>query len=567
MFINTLKLTQFMLQREKVNSTVWLVSMVFFNALIVLLIGFSMMPNEASVTEFMAILENPTLLAMVGPMHPSLPSDLGALYTLMMFVFMAIGVAIMNIFLVVRHTRADEEAGRYEVLRSLPSGRLANVNAAMLTAVVVNLVMAVGFTLSMWLVMAIIDVPMGFGAALLWGVCLGVLGLVFASVAALFCQLSASASGASGYSYGLLGLFYFLRAGADMDPEGMGYLAYFSPFGLASRTWVYIENNWWPVCVLLGIAIVITVLAYGFCNVRDIDQGMIPDRRGKVKGGILLRSPIGLHFRLLRRSVIIWVIILFMTGLSYATLLEDINNFIAGNDMYRQLMLGHTGLMDQIDGMTTDEIAAVMNAVLSHAGYNITQLFASMIGFIMAMIAAIPVLMFVLKAKGEEKAIRAELLVATPTSKGKYLSGFVIISFASCVLIQLAQALGMYSLAQSVLTDPSVLPLSYLVEAALVYVPSLWIMGGLTVLLLGIFPKAAGFIWAYYGYTFFAMMFGRFFPQIEFLGIFTPLGWTPQMPVDDANWFALTVMAALGIALSAIGIMCYKKRDINAITH
>ena len=568
MFDNTFKLTKFMLKRERTTSTAWILSMVILNFLILLLMGGVLMPDAYAIAEFMAMLENPALLAMVGPLYSMDMATMGALYTLMMLVFMGIAMGIMNIFLVVRHTRADEEAGRYEVLRSLPCGRLANVNAAMLTAVIVNAVAAVLFAVTMWLGMHILGESMGFGAAAVWGAALGAVGLAFAGVAALFSQLSANSRGASGFSFMLMGLFYFLRAGADMNPDIYGFLAFFGPFGLMSRTWAYIHNNWWPIFAILGFAAAFTALAYWMCSIRDIDQGMIPARPGKAHGGRLLKSAFGLNFRLLRMSIIVWFIVLFATGYSYSIVLSDISTFIAGNETYRQMILGPTGLLDQIDGHTTEEIARQMNAVLGAAGLSIVQMFANMVSFMMTMIAMIPVLMFILKAKAEEKAIRTELIVATPSPKTKYLFGFVIIAFASAVLMQVAYAVGLYSrvIIRPVLDNPADLPFSFLMQSVLVYVPAMWIMGGITVLLVGLFPRRTGLIWAYYGFTFIAMMYGRMFPETEWMANITPLGWVPQLPMDDISWPVLAVKAVIGVALAAVGILLYRKRDINAVS-
>ena len=566
MFDNTLKLTKFMLKRERTTSTAWILSMVILNFLILLLMGGVLMPDAYAIAEFMAMLENPTLLAMVGPLYSMDVATMGALYTLMMLVFMGIAVGIMNIFLVVRHTRADEEAGRYEVLRSLPCGRLANVNAAMFAAVIVNVIMAALFAVTMWFGMNIVGESMGFGAAAVWGAALGAVGLAFAGAAAAFSQLSANSRGASGLSFALMGLFYFLRAGADMNPDEMGFLAFFGPLGLMSRTWAYIHNNWWPIFAILGMAAAFTALAYWMCSIRDIDQGMIPARPGKAHGGRLLKTPLGLNFRLLRTSIIIWLVVLFVTGLSYSTVLSDIPTFIAGNETYRQMLLGPTGLLDQIDGQTTEEIARQMNAVLGMAGLSIVQLFANMVSFMMTMIAMIPVLMFILKAKAEEKAIRTELIVATPTSKTKYMLGFVIIAFASAVLMQVAYAVGLYSMAGTVLENPADLPMGFLMQSVLVYVPALWIMAGIAVLLVGLFPRRTGLIWAYYGFTFIAMMYGRMFPETEWMANITPLGWVPQLPMDDISLPVLAVKMVLAVAFAAAGVFCYRRRDINAVS-
>jgi len=568
MFKNTFKLTGFILKREKTNSSVWIAAMVGINALLVLLMGFAVLTDAAERIEMLSMLENPSLQAMVGPLHSINTYDFGSVYTLLMMLMMSIPVAIMNIFHIIRHTRADEELGRYEVLRSLPSGRLSNINAAMLSAVILNVAMAILFALTMWLTVGIADGYWGFAPALLWGVSLGAVGITFAAVAALFSQLCASSRGAMGFSFFIMAIFYAIRAGADMDLARESEVwAIISPFGLISRSWIYVYNYWWPVLVVLGIGVVFAAFAYWVCSFRDIDQGVIPARRGRAKGGQLMRSTLGLNFRLLRLSIIVWVIMMFSFGASYSMVLEDIENFVANNDMYQQLMLAPVpGLLEQLEGAPTEEIAAIMNEVLAHQGLNIVQMFSNMIGIPMVMLSLVPVILFITKAKSEEKNMRTELLVATAASKKGYLAGLVLFSFVTAFLMQLAQAVGLWSVAQSVLPNPGDLPLSFLLQSALVYVPAMWVMGGIVTLLVGLAPKLTGIIWGYFAFSFVAMMFGRMISQLAFLVNFTPLGFVPQLPMDEINAVTLVAMALVGVGLAAVGIVFYEKRDINAVT-
>lgn len=580
MFYNTTILTKFMLKRERTTSTAWILSLAGINFLIMLVMGFGMTATAADRLELLSMFgTNPALLAMVGPLHPSLGvyySGFGYLYTLFMMIFTAIAVGIMNVFLVVRHTRADEEAGRYEVLRSLPSGRLANINAAMLTAVVINVILAVFVSLSWVAGMAVIGESVGFASAVIWGVNIGAVGLVFAAIAALFAQLSYSSRGASAYSFMALGLFYLLRAGADMDPNmDSEILAVISPFGLISRTWPYAgeyANVVWPILVVLAMAAVITVIAYKLCSIRDIDQGLIPARPGRPGGGVLMRSAFGLNTKLMRTAIIAWVIIMFLIAMSYGTIFEGIDDFVAGNEMYRQLMLGVAPhVLDYIDALgpyaTTAQISSVMIQALDAMGIQVAQMFVNMIGFMMAMMALIPVLILTLRARAEERAMRTELIIATPTSKAKYLVSFVILTFATALLIQLFQGLGMYLIASGMEEVADQLTLAFLVPAAMAYVPALWVFGGLTLLLVGLFPKRAGWIWAYYGFTFFAMMFGRLSPATDWMPNLTPFGWVPSLPIDEWSWLTFTTLSLIGLALAALGIHFYGKRDVNAVAH
>jgi ABC-2 type transport system permease protein len=160
MFTNTLALTRFMLNREKAISTAWVMALTAMSALFVILFALVVTPTVYDRAKLMVIAENPAVLLISGALHPyygTSLTDVGVVFTTFMMVLFGVAVAVMNILLVVRHTRADEESGRYEVLRSLPCGRLSTINAVMLSALIVNVVMTVLLTLSIWITVGMGD--------------------------------------------------------------------------------------------------------------------------------------------------------------------------------------------------------------------------------------------------------------------------------------------------------------------------------------------------------------------------------------------------------------------------
>ena len=92
---------------------------------------------------------NPAMTAMVGQGYGLDNYTIGAMMAHQMLLFTALSVGIMSILLVARHTRADEEDGRIEMIRSLPTGRLSNLNAAILVVCGTNVLLAllIGFGL------------------------------------------------------------------------------------------------------------------------------------------------------------------------------------------------------------------------------------------------------------------------------------------------------------------------------------------------------------------------------------------------------------------------------------
>jgi ABC-2 type transport system permease protein len=596
-FENTMKLTRFFLRRERVTSTVWILSI--FAVVVGLVPGLQEIMVGEDAAALVNMMENPTMVAMVGPALASINGTYGALYTNFMLLFTALTVGIMNIFLVVRHTRADEELGRYEVVRSLPTGRLAHLNATLVTVIIINTLLAVVMGLGMF---ALGDESMSFNGSLLWGAALGATGLVFAALAALFSQLSSNARGAISYSFVALIVLYFLRGAGDMqgalawddallagETPVMTALSLISPLGMVMRTYAFAGDVWWPVFVLLGTAAVIAAFAFKLNASRDIEQGIIPARPGRSFASKMLVAPHGrgLAFKLMRTAFIWSLVGMFLLGASYASILGEIDEFVARNDMYQGLMLNiagielnvietNDGIFQRIDAVvdgvviasTTDpdEIVKMLNMAVDYAEYSVQDLFASMIMNMMALMSMVPVILFALRAKAEEKAMRTELLVAASVNKIKYLLGFAVIAFITAPLMQFFLVLGLYGMGVSVVGE-GVLSFSLLLNAAMVYVPALWLMAGISILLLGWIPKTTGFIWVYFTYSFLMLFVGRLGGFPSWVPYTAPIGYVPQLPIDDNNWLLMAGMTAVAVALTALGLVLYRKRDINAVTN
>ena len=79
--------------------------------------------------------QNPALVFLYGRLWGD---SLGAVSAWRYGVWAAIFAALMSVFLVIRHTRADEEAGRLELVGSAAVGRQAPLTAALLAAVTAN---------------------------------------------------------------------------------------------------------------------------------------------------------------------------------------------------------------------------------------------------------------------------------------------------------------------------------------------------------------------------------------------------------------------------------------------
>jgi ABC-2 type transport system permease protein len=374
---------------------------------------------------------------------------------------------------------------------------------------------------------------MTFGGSVLFGVAVGVAGLFFAAVAAVFSQLSYSSRGAMGLSFLALGVLYLVRGIGDVSSEA---LALSSALGLVLRSQVYVGNYIWPPLLILAQVALLAAVAYALNAKRDMDQGFIPAKPGKSEASKALGSSFGLSFRLLRNMLIVWLIVMFALGASYGTVVGgDIEAFIENNEFYRDII------------GTNDNFSTAL-------------MFTTMVNAVGALICVVPVLVAAMKPRSEESDHRTEHILSRSVSRIKYLRGYVSIAFVSSVLFQLATPVGLYSMISSANLDETI-PFSDLLAANLVYLPALWVMIGAAVLLIGLLPKMMALIWGYYGLSFFTAFIGRMMNLPEWLNRITPFTYIPQIPVDEINYLTLGGLTVVAAGLTAVGFIGYHKRD------
>jgi ABC-2 type transport system permease protein len=220
LFKGTGRLIKLIFRQERLKIFIWLAGLI-----VVTLAVAAAYPNvyidQESRLAYALTMNNPAMTAMLGPGYaledyikvgPILGTD--------MLLFTAIAVAIMNILFVGRGTRADEEDGRLELVRSLPVGRLSYLSAAMIAAIITNMLLAVllGFGLYALKIEGI-DLASSF----LYGANLGAIGLVFAAFTALFAQLAETSRGATMFSFTALGVAYLVRAVGDVGNETLSF--------------------------------------------------------------------------------------------------------------------------------------------------------------------------------------------------------------------------------------------------------------------------------------------------------------------------------------------------------
>ncbi|MGW5681391.1 ABC transporter permease [Nonomuraea sp. NPDC003754] len=435
-------------------------------------------------------------------------------------------IALIAILMVVRHTRAEEESGRAELVGAGVVGRLAPLTAALtVTAAAVALAgLLAGLSMA----------AMGFDLAgsLAFGAAITTMGLVFTGVGALAAQLTVGARTAVGLAALALGVSYLLRFVAD--GSGLTALKWLSPQGWSHLVKPYGDDNWAALLPGLALTAVTVAAAYRLAGRRDVGHGVIPERPGPA-GSTTLRGPLALAWRLQRGLLAGWTVGYAIAGLALGALALSIP------EVSRQ-------------GAAVQEFLARYTA---GDGVSMTDAYLWLIALSLGYVAALHPLLALLRLRGEEAAGRAELLLATPVGRLRWAGSHLVFALGGSVVILTAAGLGI-GLATG---DPlGVLP------GTLVQVPAVWVPAGVGVLAFGLLPRAAaGFSWA----TFlFVNLFGEVLGPIMGIDYWiakyvVPF---PNLPMvlsgEEFTPGPVAVMLALTLALVAGGLAALRRRAL-----
>ncbi len=351
-----------------------------------------------------SIMASPAQRALYGQVYNDSVGAVGLWKAGIFHLFIAIAV----ILTVIRHTRADEETGRAELIESTAVGRYASLTAAALlsfgASVAAGVIGAAG----------LLTTNVGSAGSLAFGAALAASGLVFTAVAAVAAQLSPSARFTRGAAFTVLAAAFTLRAVGD---AGSPTLSWLSPLGWSIQVRPFAGERWWVLLLHLVTTATLTALAYRLLARRDVGAGLIAERRGPGSAALTLRGTFGLAWRLDRDALLLWTVGLSLYGLLVGSVVhgigEELGSSAAARDIVAQL--GGTGALEQA-------FVAVAFAMLG-------------------MVAAAFAISLALRAHQEEAGQRAEALLAGAISRSRWVASHLVFAMAGPAAALLAAGL------------------------------------------------------------------------------------------------------------------------------
>ncbi|MGC4942252.1 ABC transporter permease [Kribbella sp. DT2] len=522
-------LVRFALRRDRVKLPIWIgaIGLGMLYAVSALPTVYST-PAERQVRA--DLMKSPAATMMSGPGYGLDDYTLGAMITNEMVLWLAIPAAMMSIFLVVRHTRAEEETGRAELIRSAVVGRHAAPVSALLVAVVANLGVAA------LTVPAMMSGGLGVTNSVAVGIGLGLTGLAFAGVATVTAQLTERARSAAGLAMVVLGAAFLVRAVGDAAQPGGSVVSWFSPLAWIQQTRPFVDLRWWPLLLPVGVLVATVAVARALAGRRDVGAGLIPARLGRPDAAASLSTPFGLAVRQQRASVIGWAAGLFVFAVATGSLSDSVTDAAAENPTMAEVF-ARNGL-DPTDGF-----------------------YSTMALFFALMIAAFAVTS-VLRLRSEERTGHTEAVLATAVSRRRWISAWTGFTVLASIFLLLVSGLGVGLGAVSGAAGPGVV--GEVLLATLAFLPPVLVVIGLAAALFGLRPGLAVWAWLLVGYAFFFGMFGALLDLPSLVANLSPFNHLTVMPLAGLEAAPLVIITAIALALGLLGRTLFQRRDLDA---
>ncbi len=523
-FTGTARLTWFAVRRDRVRVLLWVTLIVLLVASTVASVK-GLYPNQAELVKAAAASkDNAAAIIFNGP--PLSLDTVGGQVAFQTGTYGLILMGLMSVFMLGRLTRGEEEAGRSELLRSLPIGPHALPAAAMITVAAMNVVTGALVTFAL----VALDLPTA--GSVVFGLSFTLFGLLFAALTAVAAQITENTRVVYAIGGLVLGAAFVLRAVGDI---GDGTISWLSPIGWAQKTRPFAGDVWWPFLIVIGATGALAWLAIALSRRRDLGGGLIAPRAGRAHASPSLGRPIGLAMRLQRGSLIGWSAGLLVLAVAYGSITDSINEFVSDNKTL------------------TDIVAAQGQGTL-------VEQYLAMSFRILALVAAGFAIQSALRIRGEETATHAESVLATPVSRTRFASSHLTIAVAGSLMILLVSGLA-FGVADAAVTGDAA-SIGKAVVGMCSYAPAVWVLVGLAMASVGLVPRVSALPWAILGVCFVIGMFGQLLGLATWVEDLSPFQHVPRFPATDLHVLPLVMLALIAAGLTAIGLVAFARRDL-----
>jgi ABC-2 type transport system permease protein len=476
------------------------------------------------------LVNSPGFVALLGPI--SAPT-IGGLTVWRSTIFGALVVAGGNALTVIRHTRSDEETGRYELLGSGAVGRLAPLAGSLVVTLSADVLMAA------LVAGGLVAYGLPVAGSIAFGLSLAALGWTFAALAGVTAQLTESAGTARGIVGASFVLFFVLRAiGDGKEPSGRSWLSWSSPLGWVHIIEPFATIRWGVFGLFLGSFLVLAATAFALSSRRDAGAGIFVPRHGPTQASRRLGGPLTLAWRLQRRMLVASAVLFAMLGVMIGYLAKSSADLLASNVQLVKLYA--------VLGGTSAYTDALFTFSLTFTGW----------------IAAAYAIASTLRLRSEEVENHVEHVLAAAVSRLRWATSNLVM-----VVIGSAVVLAAFGLAAGFTYGLSTGDVGYqlprIVVATMVYLPAVWVMTGIAMALYGLVPRLSALSWGALGAVVGVEIIGGTLQVSQSILNVSPFNHVPKVLAEGLSLPPLASLTVVGFALVGFGLAGFRRRSIG----
>jgi len=529
-FAGTRALIRLILRRDRLVLPIWIALPPLF--VILVAAAFAQLYPTAASQQILAsqLVNSPGFVALLGPVPAA---TIGGLTVWRSSIFAVLIVAGGNALTTIRHTRSDEETGRFELLGSGSVGRRAPLAASlvvMLGADILVAVLVAGGLLAFGLPSA---------GSVAFGASLAAIGLMFASLAGVASQLTESAGIARGIVGAFFVLFYVLRAIGDAsETSGQSWLSWISPIGWAYLVQPFAKERWEVFALFLASVIVLTEVALVLSSRRDVGSGTFPLRLGPARASHRPGGPLALMWRLQRRTLFAWASLLAVYGIMIGYLAKSSVDLLAANPQLANLFAFFGGTSAYTDALFT---------------FSFT--FVGWIGAAYAIAAT-------LRLQSEETEKRVDHVLAASVSRLRWAGSDIAVVIIGSALVLVAFGLPA-GLTYGLSAGNMAYELPRLLVATMVYLPAIWVLAGIAMALYGLVPRFSFVSWGALGAFIGVEVIGELLKVSQSVLNISPFKHVPAVLVSGLSATPLISLTFVALALIVVGLIGFQHRSIG----
>ena len=442
---------------------------------------------------------------------------------------LAIVAAVLGVVAAVRALRAEEDAGRAELVLAGIVGRgsafcaaIAGVAAGALTLWLAETAGLLGGGLpaagSMYLALSDVTVM-----------------AVFVGIGALASQLAPTRRVAIELGVAAVGVSWLLRIAADTS-SGVEWLRWVTPLGWAEELRPFTGPQ--PLVLLLPAAATLALLALAarIAGARDVGTGVLVVSDSAEPRPWLLSSPTAQALRRELPTLVAWVVGVGLFGIVMGVVSKSVSSAGISKRLSRALAKLGSG------------------SVLTPSGY----LGFAFIFFVLAV--ALFACSQIAAARHEESDEQLETLFAQPVSRRSWLGGRLLLAVAGMLSVAATASiltwLGAASQGVSV-------PLLRMLEAGANCLPVGLLFLGLCALAYALVPRAStGIAYGLVAVGFLWYLTGALVGAPKWLVDLTPFEHVGLVPAAAFRPISAVAMAAIGVAVALLSLWAFERRDL-----